>query len=475
MRRMLSAISSSRPHLTIVRSQPRWRPFPWIIVLLMVTLLLPACDRTGKGGSLQQIRKRGELIILTRNAPTTYYEGRDGLAGLEYDMATDFADYLGVRAKFRIQDTVSEILDAIAEGKGDIAAAGLTKTPNRTETYRVGPVYQHVEQQVACRSDGKRPADVAGLADISLMVVAGSSYVERLTRLKEDHLNLKWRVTETLDTEQLLEQVWNRQLDCTVADSSILAINRRYLPELVMAFNLTEPEPLAWMLPPDATELQESAEVWFSDFQESGRLDQLLEKYYGFIEIFDYVDTRVFVRRTEEVMPEYRPLFLQAAEQTGLGWTLLAAQSYQESHWKPDAVSPTGVKGIMMLTRPTAREVGIEDRLDPEESIRGGARYLSRLRDRLPMEIQEPDRTWIALAAYNVGMAHLQDARKLAQRLDKNPNVWRDLSEVLPLLSQKKYYRTLKYGYARGREPVRYVNRIRDYRDLLEQTLNKDK
>ena len=124
---------------------------------------------------------------------------------------------------------------------------------------------------------------------------------------------------------------------------------------------------------------------------------------------------------------------------------------------------------MMMLTLNTARELGVANRLDPQESIDGGAKYLDQMRQRLPDDVQEPDRTWFALAAYNVGMGHLQDARELAVRLEKNPNSWADLKEVLPLLSKKKYYTTLKYGYARGSEPVTYVTRIRNFEDILIQ------
>lgn len=441
------------------------RPF----VLFLLFFLLPACNK--HESPLEAIRKQGTLIVLTRNAPTTYYEGRHGLEGLEYDMATAFAKHLGVEPKFKVMDTVADILAGLTRGEGDIAAAGLTRTPGRELAYLAGPTYQIVEQQVACHRKGKRPKSIAGLSEVNLTVAAESSYLERLQYLQKEYPELTWQVTKTLTTEQLIEQVWERKLDCTVADSNIMAINRRYFPELVVSFHLTEPEPLAWMMQPKAEELKKEVDEWFRLFKESGRLELLLEQYYGFIEIFDYVNTRAYVRRITKVLPRYQLLFQQAAKENALNWTLLAAQSYQESHWNPNAKSPTGVKGMMMLTKPTAREVGIKNRLDPEQSILGGAGYLTRLRDRLPEEIKEPDRTWIALAAYNVGMGHLYDARTLSRRLEKNPDVWRDLSEVLPLLSQKQYYRTLKHGYARGREPVRYVNRIRDYLDILERSV----
>ena len=179
--------------------------------------------------------------------------------------------------------------------------------------------------------------------------------------------------------------------------------------------------------------------------------------------------TRRFLGHMATRLPQYRPLFRAAEERHGIPWRLLASQSYQESYWDPRAKSPTGVRGLMMLTRTTAAELGIQNRLDPAQSIRGGARYLAHLRKRLPSSIEDPHRTWIALAAYDVGLGHIKDARVLAVRMGKNPDLWPDLESVLPLLSQKKYYRTLRHGYARGKEPVQYVQRIQRYHSLMER------
>ena len=178
---------------------------------------------------------------------------------------------------------------------------------------------------------------------------------------------------------------------------------------------------------------------------------------------------RQFIRRINQRLPKYMDDFKSAAEEHELDWILLAAQSYQESHWNPRAKSPTGVRGLMMLTLRTARQLGVESRLDPQQSIRGGAKYLAQLQKRIPESVQGEDRLWFALAAYNVGFGHLLDARKLARKLGKNPDFWVEMKEVLPLLSQKKYYKDLKYGYARGSEPVRYVQRVREYQQVLQQ------
>lgn len=441
-------------------------------------LVLAACDSGdtpgSDGGVLGSIRSEGELVILTRNAPTIYYVGRDGLAGPEYDMTAAFAESLGVEPRYRVMDSVDEILSALRKGDGHIAAAGLTHTDVRTDHFLTGPAYQTVRQQVVCRRGGKRPKTVEALTDVELVVVARSSYAERLTELKKNHPQLTWRETEDADTEDLLARVWRRKFDCTVADSNIVSINRRYHPELVVTFDLTKPEPLVWYMVPGAESLKSQVQSWFSQFRARGQLADVLERYYGFVDLFDYVDTRRFVRAVRKRLPRYRELFEQAGKEYGLKWTLLAAQSYQESHWRPRAKSPTGVRGLMMLTLRTADELGVDNRLEPKQSVFGGARYLADLRDRLPEEIDEPDRTWIALAAYNVGMGHIYDARRLAEGLGKDPNTWTDLKEVLPLLSRKRYYKTLKYGYARGNEPVRYVSRIRNFEDMLVRRLRRN-
>ena len=166
-------------------------------------------------------------------------------------------------------------------------------------------------------------------------------------------------------------------------------------------------------------------------------------------------------------LPRLEALFKKYAAKHDIPWTLLAAQSYQESHWNRRAKSPTGVRGIMMLTLTTAKEMGVESRLDVEQSIMGGAKYLSRLEKRIPDSVEGEDRWWYALAAYNVGMGHLHDARALARDLDLDPDSWLELKGVLPLLSQKKYYKNLKYGYARGAEPVTYVRQIRNYQNIM--------
>lgn len=433
-------------------------------------LLAAACDRSREPRTLDEIKESGRLVVLTRNAPTTYYEGRDTLEGIEYDMATSFGRYLGVDVDFVVERSIGGVVEALLDGRGDIAAAGLTRTEARADTFLFGPVYQRVTQQVVTRRDVVRPGGPGDLVGLDLQVVAGSSYADQLEQLHDTYPDLKWTEVRNDGTEHMLERVWRREIDATVADDNIVAINRRYFPELYVAFDLSGEESIAWAMPKTSADLKNAVDAWFTDFHKQ-HLRELMTKYYAYVEIFDWVDAREFLQSVDERLPDYRDLFEAAGRQYGVRWSLLAAMAYQESHWRPRAASPTGVKGMMMLTLATAEDVGVENRLDAGQSVRGGARYFSGIRDRLPDSIGEPDRTWMALAAYNVGLYHLYDARRLARRRGAQPDRWADLSEVLPLLARKQYYLDLPHGYARGWEPVLYVRRIRNYEDLLRKRL----
>ncbi|MFT4578954.1 MAG: membrane-bound lytic murein transglycosylase F [Nitrospinales bacterium] len=421
------------------------------------------------GRSVEEIQKSGKLIILTRNAPTTYYfDSKDQATGPEYEMAEAFAKNLGVETEYRTFNTIHEILDALENGQGDLAAAGIIKTKIRNTRFLFGPVYEEVQQQIVCRNGVKHVREMNDLVGLKVVVPKHSSYEETLNKFKAGLPNLTWESTDQVNSEQLFEKMLHAEIDCTAVDSNITSINRRYFPELIVAFELTQSEPLAWVLPPKNSALQKALEAWFRVFNSNDELNQIKERYYGFIKKFDFVDTVAFHNAIEERYSKYQHIFDEAAKQHDLDKFLLAAHSYQESHWKPKARSPTGVRGIMMLTLPTAKSLGVKSRLNPYENIMAGAKHFSDLLKSFNQEVTEPDRTWLALAAYNVGRGHLHDAQELARRMEKNPYLWSDIRSVLPLLSKKKYYKTLKYGYARGHEPVRYVQRIRNYSDILQ-------
>jgi len=457
----------------------RQRKKDLLAVLALVAVMLACAVLWPKGNThilpvrtLAEIQRSGQLIVLTQNNPTVYYVDRhDQESGPEYELVKAFAKQLGVTPLFIIKNSVVDLMDAISRGEGDLASAGLSITAERKRKVLFGPAYQKVSQQVVCRRGGEHPRKVADLVKAGLVVIAGSSYEERLKGLQGKYPELAWHTTSGLNAEQILEKIWHRKIDCTVMDSTIVSINQRYYPELRVRFALGKQDELAWVMPKGAGTLRRQAVDWFKGYKESGELARLQEFYYGHVKLFDYVDTQAFRRRIDERFPEFEQIFEQAAAENGLSATVLAAQSYQESHWDPKAKSPTGVRGMMMLTWPTARSMGVKNRLNAEQSIFGGAKYLAKLRNNLADELQEPDLTWMSLAAYNVGLGHLRDAQTLARRQGKDSKRWHDVKMMLPLLRDRKYYSTLKYGYARGSEPVQYVQQIRQYEQILQQVV----
>jgi len=404
-----------------------------MLFLLLLSLLLPSCNPV-KTETLSI--NPGKLTVLIRNIPTAYYEGPKGEMGFEYDLVKAFADHLGLELKLKVVDSVTDILQAMENGEADLAAAGLTRTNQREKRFLFGPDYFTVQQQVIGNRKYPYPRKVEELQNFDLLVLKNTSYVEELKGLQQQYPHLHWQETDEYSTDQLLEQVWLGKISCTVADSNILAMNRRYFPELMVAFPISKEQHLAWIINKKKIRLKAKLSQWFTTIKNSGKLAELKDCYYSYIEIFDYVDIKIFTRRINTRLPEIQAFFKKYAEQNDIPWTLLAAKAYQESHWDPDAVSPTGVKGIMMLTWTTAQSLGISNREDPEQSIKGGAHYFGQLLDRVPKSIPEKQRLAFAMAAYNIGMGHIYDARKLARELGKDPDSggWTEMTGEIPLL-----------------------------------------
>lgn len=438
------------------------------LLLIILSLLLTSCEKPQS--LLEQIQHDGVLLVATRNSPTTYFEGPDGPTGFEYDLVSRFAKELNVKVKIITPSNLADILSLVSQNQVHLAAAGLTITESRKDWVRFGPPYQTITQQLVYRmgSENKKPRKLSDLIGKHIEVVANSSHVEQLEALQASQPELEWVENPELDSGELLNLVWEQVIDYSIADSNEVKLNKRFYPELNTAFDISPPQELAWAFPISKdNSLYDAATAFIKKMKSTGELNILLDRYYGYIERFNFAGTRTYLRHIHKRLPKYRELFEQAANKNGLDWRLLAAIGYQESHWNPDARSPTGVRGIMMLTLPTAEYLGIKDRIDPKQSIIGGAKYIKKLIDRIPQQIKEPDRTWFALAAYNVGLGHLEDARVITQKRGGNPNAWSDVKENLPLLSRRKWYKQTKHGYARGREPVRYVEYIRSYYDLL--------
>jgi peptidoglycan lytic transglycosylase F len=448
------------------------------LIMLPLALTITACSQpsadqpSAKEASAEigSPEETGVLQVATRNGSTTYYLDRhENAIGPEYSLVSKFAESKGWTVEWTMYDSTAQVLEALESGATHLAAAGLTHLPSRSERFTRGPAHTEITEQLVChREQRPMPRLPAELAGVEIRVTAASSYVETLNKLAGQHEGIAFTEDDELTTEILLSEVAEQDLDCTVADSNIVQVMRRHFPHLEVAMNLSSGKNLGWYAPKAFEGIADTAHEWMNSSAGDEAIGDMETRYYSYIGEFDFVDLRALNRRIEDRLPDYKSEFEAAEEKTGMPADLLAALSYQESHWDPTAVSPTGVRGIMMLTGNTAESLGVTDRLDPVAAIDGGARYLADRHRRLPDTIPEPDRTFLALASYNIGRGHLLDARQLARDLGKNPDSWEDMAEVLPLKADKRYYPSTRYGYARGYEPVHYVQRIRNYRDVIQ-------
>ncbi len=437
-----------------------------LVLLLCAAAILGTCARPPS--LLDEVKALGELRAVTRNGPNTYYTDGDGPTGPEYELLKGFARYLGVRLRLIVVDRATDVVPAVIGGEAHLAAAALTVSREAEEDVDFGPVYQQVTEHLVYRDGHRRPANLLQLRGKRLEVASGTSHVRTLTLAQALHPDLIWTENPNADQQELLTQVADGTLDYTVVKSNAFAIYSSYIPEIRVAFNLAEGESLAWAFPKRSDRsLLEAASGYFESIRASGELGRIMDHYYSHIPRVDYVGTRQYMKDVRARLPAYVHLFKSAGDQHGVDWRLLAAIGYQESKWDPQAVSPTGVRGLMMLTEETALTFGIDDRTDPAQSIGGGARYLAHIMGKLPPQVQEPDRTFFALAAYNIGYGHLLDARRLTKSRGGDWNRWADVQPSIRLLSTPEFSAQTRHGFARGGETLYFVNNVRNYYNVL--------
>ncbi len=399
----------------------------------------------------------------------SYYLADDGTPqGPEYDFARQFADQLGVKLKITPLRTYGEIYAALSSGRVHLAAAGL-KVPSRPiPGIEFGPTYQRVREHLIYRRGAPRPASLADIGNGELEIAAGGSHAKSLSAAREQLPGLVWVEDAAIDSQALFEGVADGTIDYTIADSAEFAFAHDEHPDLRIAFDLPGSQSLAWAASDRYPEFRQAMGAYFASLNQSGELAAVVNRYYGHSEDAELAEAPVFMRHLQSRLPLYKKWFEEAADESSQDWRLLAAIGYQESKWNPHAASSAGAIGLMQLTGPSATAVNVANPTDPRQSIFGGARYFRRIYQRIPAHVLEPDRTWFALAAYNIGYGHVEDARVLAQKAGRNPDSWDEVREFLPLLAQEQWYTQTVNGYARGSEPVHYVDSVRSYVDLLE-------
>lgn len=415
---------------------------------------------------LNQIRTRQELRVgMLRSLTTLYidYRNPNQVGGFEHALLEKFAESLNVKLRVIFANNLAELIEKNKEGKIDFIAAEIKGYSLEKNHFTMSKPYHYFTPQLIYRKGSTKPyslSDIVG--NLTIPKDSFQSYI--LNNIQQDFPNLVWEESSILNQEELLSLVEDQKIDYTIVDNRTITVMQRIYPLLTVAFDVIDEQPGAWYFPNSQDKsLLNRANYFINNALNNGTVSKLEYRYFSYMDQFDYVDTRAFIRAIDNVLPDYQPYFEKYAQEHKMDWKLLAAMAYQESHWNPKAISSTGVRGMMMLTKSTAESLGVTNRLDTEQSIKGGSAYLGKIISRMSKSIPKEERVWFALAAYNMGIAHLLDARELATKLDKNPNSWQDVRQILPLLSEEEYFSELKYGFARGYQAIHFVDSIQQY------------
>lgn len=434
----------------------------------VTTIAMNGCDAIywDEQESLAQVQSKGEIVVLTTQSPLIYSKPKRGDAfGIDHDLMEDFATRYKIKVRYVVLPDEESVLRALSKGEGDVAAARL-RTPHYNMGFLVSPAYEETYLSLYC-SKKSQVQNIKDLSGKKIALLNKDNYLGLSERLRQLSPQVQVEILDNTKTQDLIATLPQGKSDCVIAENFSGDFYTRYHTQVEKIAALTESYSLSWMLTPDNQDLLRLMQSWYQQASREDEVMRILDRYKTYLSQLDKRDIAKFFKKIRSTLPTYRQAFKDAAEEHRLPWQLVASVAYQESHWNPDARSFTGVRGLMQLTTDTADHVGIEDRTDPMQSIWGGSKYLRYLLDKTPAHLNPKDRLALALAAYNVGLAHLKDAQKLAEKMGRNPYSWRHLREVLPLLADPEYAAELEYGLARGYETVDFVERVKSFYNLM--------
>ncbi|MFC3152147.1 transporter substrate-binding domain-containing protein [Litoribrevibacter euphylliae] len=411
-------------------------------------------------GDWSEIVERRTLRMITRNSSDSYFMWRGELMGYEYDLIKKFADRHDLYLDVIVADG-QDMIDLLLQGKGDLIASSQARLASRrARGVEFTRPYNVVDEVLIGRS-GLELTSLEELSGFTVMVEANSSYREGLLALKQQGIDFQLVSPDDLeinDEADLMGLVTDGIVDFTVVDNHLAARELLDRPDLQVYLSVTADVGHGWAVRKDNKELL-------------AKLNQYIKKHYRGLffnvtwqKYFDTERGKFLGRDPLEISGQLSPydsIVRPLAKDKRFDWRMIVSQMYQESRFNPKARSHVGAKGLMQVLPRTGKELGIHDLYNPEANIRAGVFYLDWVRDRFPKQLVPAERVLFALAGYNAGYGHVQDARRLARKKGWNPDQWfGSVEKAMLLLSKRKYYRNARFGYVRGREPVEYVRQI---------------
>jgi membrane-bound lytic murein transglycosylase F len=440
---------------------------------------------------LDALRSDRTLRVLFTFNSTGYFVFRGETMGYEYELLSRFAKSAGLKLVPVVVRDSAMLVEMLNRGEGDVIAAQLVAPGNESEVLATDGLYEtapvvvqrgsgspaagHTQATTTAlvreqRETGESPVTIrarlvgkpADLAGENVHLSRRSPYRRTLLELN-DALTDDIHVVEVDESaDRLMQRLSEGEIGFTVAAENVARLNATEYTNLVVQPLLGPPKQVVWAVRRNAPQLHDALNAWLKTQR---KLMAILYRKY-------FLDRRGFARRSASryltaetgTLSPFDDWFREYSRIPGWDWRLVASQAYQESRFDPRAKSWAGAVGLMQIMPRTARELRVNPN-DPKQSIEGACRYLWKLDDRWKKAIpREEERIRFILAAYNVGLGHVEDARRLAEKNGDDPGSWDDVAYWLIRKSKRAVYNdpVVKYGFARGTEPVDYVDRILD-------------
>ncbi len=446
----------------------------YFLGLLGLLLIFSIFSPFVRPSSWDLIQKRGVLLFGTRTSLLSYFKSGDSIIGYEYQLLKKFADAHGLTVQPVLFSNNGKMFAALESGEIDIAGGHLTITKQRAQKYQFTAPISQTAIDLVTHFNYRNIENIEEFEDKTGLLVANSSYAELLNDLT-DFKPTDLTTSENIALFELIRKINRKEIDYTFGDSEIINIYQYFIPGIYQTIQLSEPADTAMLLRKyRSDELKLALDKFIIDAKQTGLLKQLKDKILVHLPNIDTANTVTFFDKLQTSWPKIQDLVFEVADQYQFDRALLAAISYQESHWEVDAESFTGVKGLMMLTASAAKDMQVEDRTDPRQSLEGGIKYFRYMKQKIPDRIKDPHKSLFALAAYNVGFGHLEDARILTQKAGMNPDDWFEVEPFLAKLNNPSIAHELRFGNADGSTAVVYVNNIMTYQQLMNWKINKE-